>query len=276
MMNEFRFKEYENPKTPESWIEKALDIPNQPKKKHRLPRPALISSAAAVVIVAAVLLTFGLHTKSPMHTTNQMAVISPSVPDKTETTTAPSVPAETTQPTAVQPVTTVPSVTEPAADPSPTATPVISAERRTLAGAQANTEPTAAPAEPSPTEPQPTEPVEEPTEAPTEPQLPDEEPFYDGTLTFYMNSNSEFYYSDAVYVHITRKGKTYTGKFTQEERAEVTDISDSAGIPMKQAVIVPLKRGIKLTDNNSYQVELYDENGSSTVFSRYNISSDDK
>ena len=60
-MSDFRFTAFDNLKTPESWIEKAVNIPKTNKKP--IPmflRPTVIGSAAVVCLVTAVVLTLRL------------------------------------------------------------------------------------------------------------------------------------------------------------------------------------------------------------------------
>ena len=195
MMKEIRFKAYENPKTPESGIEKALDIPNQTPKKRTVPRPAVLGSAAAAAIVAAVLLTLGLHTDSPVPVKQHTAAIAPSVPSQTEATAAPTEPSAATAPFPARQAATTPASAEPDDVPSP----VVSATQAALTDGSVTTAsapPSVTPTEPTNSELQPTEAPEQPTEAPTEPQEQDEPQYYEGALTFRMNRNSEFYYSD--------------------------------------------------------------------------------
>lgn len=301
-MNEFRFRAYENPKTPESWIEKALDIPNNPPKQRRVPRSALIGSAAAVVIVAAALLTLGLHTDSPSPALQKSAVIAPSVPSNTESAAAPTVPSKATATTAGTAATTAATHHSEQADASGNAVMTTQAVRSLAAASTAPSRRRAASINPSsdntavrpsestqsvtqtaktpspakaPSKPQTTEPAAEPTQAPTEASWEASETgYYEGAMTFRMNPNSELYYGDEVYVHITHNGNAYSEKYSPAELAEVTEITTDTSKATKQVVIVPKKKGIFLQGNNSYQIELYNASGSSSTFSNVYIASD--
>lgn len=100
-MNDFDFEQLKNLKTPENWIENAINIPS--KKNKSLPlwlRPTAISSAAAVVLVVAAVLMTLLFQPQPGKTG-----MTPSLPVQTTAAATDSADETTQQPTQIVEVT---------------------------------------------------------------------------------------------------------------------------------------------------------------------------
>ena len=196
-MSDFRFNAFDNLKTPESSIEKAVNIPKTNKKP--IPmflRPTVIGSAAVVCLVTAVVLTLRLtfgFGKPPVNSGQAVAPHSLAVSEDTTvpqedhtaadtseayTAAAPTVPGET-EPSCYYPSNeTLPREEEPTAQafssetPATTeaAQPTTEATQPTTEAAQPPTEAVTQGVTEAPTDAaqptSPTEPVTEPTTAP--------------------------------------------------------------------------------------------------------------
>ena len=242
-MNDFYFEKLKNVKTPDSWIEAAVNIPE--KKQKQMPilfKPSVIGSAAAVFIVVITLFVLLFHTGSsapltqkpqlPVSQTN--AVTTAILPNGTSGTDE-TVAVEQTDPSggtiATDFVPAAQTTTEgSAAANSPSTTPTEQGTALPSTNPQERTEPiepTDQPTQAAPTGPavKPSTPIEpttdavQPTTATSQVHTEPSDTFYKGMILLKIIDTSPFYEDGWLYVHITdRDGKAFSKKFSSTER----------------------------------------------------------
>ncbi len=221
---------------PESWIERALDA--KPKKKPLWLRPAVIGSAASLVITAAVVLTLWLHTggSAPLSPKTELPVQPSAVAaGKTESTlqnesTAPTIPSATGSDTPDGGALTVASAAQAVTQAPATQPTVTSGAKPTQAAQPVTTKPTV-PTQPTTTA-QPTQPTQPPLRITdleySPPPIDVENP---GDATAPQRSVSEqislsyfdrFDGDKPIYCHISCGGTAVTSLYSADERMTVT------------------------------------------------------
>lgn len=288
-MNDFHFDELKNVKTPDSWIEAALNIPE--KKQKQMPilfKPSVIGSAAAVFVVVIALFVLLFHTGSSAPLTQKpqlpvsqtTAVTMTTLPNGTSEVDE-TVAAEQTDPSGE----TIPSNAVPAAQTttggsaatnSPSTTPteqgtaLLPTEPQEWTEPIGATEPTERPTQAAPTGPvvKPSAPIEpttdavQPTTVTSQEHTEPSDAFYKGMILLKILNTNPFYEDGWLYVHITGGGgKEFSKKFSSAERSSVQKVP--AG--HKIASIYPYQAGIFLEDG-VYTVEVYDDHGNSQFF----------
>ena len=199
------FSQLNSLKTPEGWIEAALQIPtNRKKPLPRLLRPAFIGAAAALIIVTAVIWTLALHAGGPA----APLPLQPDLPIAESTVPTSSVPAETTtEGTAAQtaPTATV-TPTHPAAQ--PTMQPVT----------QPTTQPVTIPVTVPATDPLTELPTVSPTVTLEEPDMETPQSVYfNGDIRLFIGEDNPFYPSANVRAEIPGCGAMMTLSLTVGE-----------------------------------------------------------
>lgn len=299
-MKETNFNQLKSVKTPDSWIEKAVNIPKTNKKP--IPffiKPYFIGSVACLVIccVLSLLVFFNFNNSAPVpvapvdKTSDSQNDTSANVSDSTLPTENPNsnqisdstylgfispftsytnpinnnsnsiVSGETTPSTSKNSSTSPSSATQ-SNNPTPGATSSNSSTTKPVA-----TEPTESP---QVTEPNTKPPIVNPTEYPTisggptkNPQAPVENYFYGG-ISFNAKENSVFSQYDNLYCHIVSiNGASYSSKFSSAEKATKTMTGNSF-----IANYVPTLKNINLL-YGEYYVIFYDEHGHSLTYTCY-------
>ncbi len=298
-MNSFNFDEYKNLKTPESWIDNAVMIPDVTKKPKRFPlKLSIISTAASVVLVTAVILTLSIQTGNKLPAPGDSVVIH--AIEETSPSTEPSVTGTSRNQDKVKPVQAAsqPGNAEPGNKPQAAEIFVNGTEPENgvsySAGAsrkvKSGTNETKPAEKPKPmretkpdtnsdtttaAEPENTQPDENtvPAETPPEEPVPteyDDDKVFGGNISVSYNSGNRMFYSDNAYFHITQDGTEFSEKYSEAERATVTAVGASDGSEIiKQAVINPKDKGIHLNNNESYTIEIYNDTGCSQKFTIY-------
>ena len=223
------FSQLNSLKTPEGWIEAALQIPtNRKKPLPRLLRPAFIGAAAALIIVTAVIWTLALHAGGPAAPLPPQ----PDLPIAESTVPTSSVPAETTtEGTAAQtaPTATV-TPTHPAAQPTtqtvtqPTTQPVTHptvhppTQPVTHPITQPTTQPVTIPVTVPATDPLTELPTVSPTVTLEEPdtEAPQSE-YFNGDIRLFIGEDNPFYPSANVRAEIPGCGAMMTLSLTAGE-----------------------------------------------------------
>lgn len=272
-MNEYRFAELENVKTPDEWVEKAVSIPDTVQKPSPLLlRSALIGTAAAVVILATVLITLSLHTGNINQPLGNNPVVvqtmteAASAPEETQAASSPSATSEPAKESSV----TGSSRTDISSDGSGAAgnyngsvSSFNLSNNHTEAPTEKPVESSEAPTQPAATQPEPTQSA--PTQPAEEQPTTEEANWFSGSLCFNLSEYNAMYYSDEIYVHLTQNGASFSEKYSDAELAIVSEPEEGK----KRAVIVPKNNNILLMGNQYYQIEVYDNVGSSETFSAY-------
>ena len=285
-MNDFYFEKLKNVKTPDSWIETAINIPE--KKQKQMPilfKPSVIGSAAAVLVVVITLFVLLFHTGSSAPLTQKpqlpvsqtTAVTMTTLPNGTSEADE-TVAAEQTDPSGE----TIPSNAGPVAQTttggsasanSPSTTPTEQGTALPPEKPQERTEPigpTERPTQTAPTGPavKPSAPIEpttdavQPTTVTSQEHTEPSDTFYKGMILLKILNTNPFYEDGWLYVHITDGGgKEFSKKFSSAERSSVQKVS--AG--HKIASIYPYQAGVFFEDG-VYTVEVYDNRGNSQFF----------
>lgn len=281
-MNDLNFDGFKNLKTPDNWIEKAVDIPSAVKPGRFGLKLSLTAAAASVVLVTAVIISLSIRTGDKPFADNTGQNIIKA--EETVPTAEPYYGQETKKQNKKTDAGTPQSAAQSsrsgqgylpkaeggnltgntaAADIRENKSPAEkkhSGTRETVTENKSTlqTEPEAP--EPGETQPAETTPGEQP---PTEPVADN---YYRGSLKIYYSSGSFFYYSDNTYIHITQNGTEFSEKYSDAERATVTAVDSPDGREVKQAEFTPKDNGIYLMNNEPYTVEVYNEAGNSQTF----------
>lgn len=284
-MKEIQFQQLDSMKTPEEWVNNALNIPKKNNNSRPFPfRARLIASAAAfIVMVAAGVTVFslmgrgdGLPTQPPAPQPSATDG-APDVQPHTEIVTTPDgstavIVIDGTAPEGSSVYSSLIDGTRPGgapvtvpgastAEPSGQATSVSATFPSSAEPTEAPAEqPTALPVEP---ETDPPEPIDTCNEDPTEPELIPaiDDDFYNGWLFFMIPRDSVFYDSSPLYCHITGvNGEAQTVKFAYAERVNVTGKGDNRSGGYCPGMHQELPFG-------SYYAEIYDGSGHSARFS---------
>ena len=296
-MNGFNFDEYKNLKTPESWIDNAVMIPDVTKKPKRFPlKLSIISTAASVVIVTAVILTLSIQTGNKLPAPGNSVAVH--AIEETSPSTEPAgnsasrnqnkekTPQAAPQPRAGE-TNSTPQAGEISVNGAGSENGVsYSAEASRAAESVTNetkpAEKQKSAKETTPeinttaaTEPEITQPGESTVPAETQPveTMPTEngdDKVFGGNISVSYNSGNRLFYSDNAYFHITQDCTEFSEKYSEAERATVTAVGASDGSEIiKQAVINPKDKGIHLNNNESYTIEIYNDTGFSQKFTIY-------
>ncbi len=291
-MKKVNFNQIKSVKTPENWIENAINNPKKNKKKPAYLNPYIIASAACFIfccaLCAVVFLNFGIDNPNPVAPAKSSGTSAFDVTDSTTPSSnlsvIPTIPnpitnnissATTQQQTGSGQKSTNPSDTKKGNEqismgknPSNPHSVVTNPEpNETSGGSNSNTSSTKRPAIPDTPITNPTQGVTDPTEPPTAaptPTQPEEPPFEEPSIEFvssvyhYLPKYESAEYEE-YYCHIeSESGKSYSERFSEKERATLIITSEGK----RKLQYIPINKGIYL-EKGMYYVTFYNKSGTS-------------
>lgn len=278
-MNKLNFNQLSNIKTPENWIENAINIPNKKKKIIYLKSTAFVAAASLVVCVSLSFMIFtmiGNDNQVPFKSTNTTSTPHTSVSDVVETVSSSyplvTVATNSTEPTeitqiiekteATQNATSVLPQTQVVTEPTEATKNIIPlpSTNPTLSSTQLSTE---VQTTTIPMILQPSEVTLPPTALPTFSENPstDSVDYFIASIYFYANENTAFDRSKTLYCHLERAdGKTFSNKYSFSEMVtQKQDYNDSY-----TAIYTP-KKSLNNVTYGEYIVTFYNKNGASVT-----------